>query len=222
MHEGKRRFLRKNNMSQKQPEPSSPAKSIELPVKNKPALDGAPHPPLSSSLKAKEKENPKQKPPPPSKFEWSSLLDLRPEVQKRSLQTVTKDCPDLIGHPLAVFSIVLVGLLLLIWGLFLMYKCFNSTDEDQKQHLFYLISIQMIIGNTFVCFISGFVPWRLKTSINLYSILIVLLWVQYAVFLVCFTGLPQPLTKRDVSEIEKNIEANIEAKLLAELDSRLV
>jgi hypothetical protein len=169
-------------------------------------------------LKKKEKKKPQPKHQQQQKsFEWSQLWDLRTEVQNRSTSNVAKDCPDLVGHPLTVVIVVILGLIVLIWGLILVYRCCHTSDWDEKQHILYLISTQMIFVTVFMNLWMAYIPWRLKTSVNLYSIIGVLLLLEYVVFVVCFTGFPKQLTEGDIS----NIEQRIQTRVMAEMESRL-
>jgi hypothetical protein len=134
--------------------------------------------------------------------EW---YDLRPKLHLK--EEIAKDCHDLFGHPVVVITIFVVGMLVLLWGLWniMQYMTGKTTSLTylwwQSTIVFFFITVMGIV-----------IPYRFRFGATLYGVITVLLIVEYIVLFLAFP-VPNPskeemLAIKSVSEyLKKNPNA---------------
>lgn len=113
----------------------------------------------------------------------SSFYDLREETVKE------KDCFLLIGHPVVVIIIFVIGLLVILWAAYLSIRYYYQKSNNNQQYLSWL----WYVSNTILVMLSTLsfvVPSRMRVSFNLYGLLFVLLLIAYIILMLCFPPIP--------------------------------
>jgi len=134
--------------------------------------------------------------------EW---YDLRPKLSLKEEQA--KDCHDLFAEPVVVISIFVIGMLVLLWGLWNIVKYMMGKTTSltylwwQSTLVFFFITVMGIV-----------IPYRFRFGTTLYGVITVLLIVEYVVLFLAFP-VPNPskeemLAIKSVSEyLKKNPNA---------------
>lgn len=115
---------------------------------------------------------------------YKQWYDLRPKLVVK--EAMAKDCHDLFGHPVVVITIFVIGMLVLLWGLWnIMSYMFGKTTSLtylwwQSTLVFFFITVMGIV-----------IPYRFRFGATLYGVITVLLIVEYIVLFLAFP-VPNP------------------------------
>lgn len=151
------------------------------------------------SIESKEEEKEKEE------TNYKQWYDLRPKLVVK--EAMAKDCHDLFAEPVVVITIFVIGMLVLLWGLWniMSYMMGKTTSLTylwwQSTLVFFFITVMGIV-----------IPYRFRFGATLYGVITVLLIVEYIVLFLAFP-VPNPskeelLAIKSISEyLKKNPNA---------------
>lgn len=141
---------------------------------------------------------------------WRNMWDLRdqahppPPHPSRNGPNVQPDCYPICCHPIVVIVVSVIGIIIFIWGLFLLVRYLRSTQKEAFSWISRLWW-QTTINFLMVTLMALLLPWRLRGSLNLYSVVWILLIIEYAAFICCFPAIKTPNTDEDFAKFEKHL-----------------
>lgn len=146
----------------------------------------------------------------------SSFYDLREETVKE------KDCFLLIGHPVVVIIVFVIGLLVILWAAYLSIRYYyKKSNNNQQQYLTWL----WYVSNTILVMLSTLsfvVPSRMRVSFNLYGLLFVLLLIAYIILMLCFPPIPLlPPNNNNNNKLSPSEPLNLDLPLIVQASNWL-
>ena len=156
---------------------------------------------MNISPQPEETEEPKET----EESKYKQWYDLRSKLENK--EAIAKDCHDLFGHPVVVITIFVIGMLVLLWGLWNIFSYMTGKTTSltylwwQSTLVFFFITVMGIV-----------IPYRFRFGATLYGVITVLLIAEYIVLFLAFP-VPNPskeelLAIKSISEyLKKNPNA---------------
>lgn len=131
-------------------------------------------------------------------------FDLRSKTKPKNRPV--QDCPEILGHPVVVILAVIVAAVIFLWGLWVLFDYWRSTNETSYlvlNRLWWQANVNLLM----ITFLALFVPWRLRCEVNAYSVIWVLLLLEYAAFVVCFpkSSAPNVVSKQEFAQLMQRV-----------------
>jgi hypothetical protein len=87
----------------------------------------------------------------------------------------------LLGHPVVVVVIFVIGLVIFMWGLWAAASYLSGRDPTLG-YVWWQTSVSFVV----ITLIAFGLPYRLRFGCNLYGVILLLLLVEWALMSICF------------------------------------